>query len=130
MSVSTFYIINIVGIVFGTLGIIASLVWPDQILEQHYFELILLPVLFAYLYTAIIMKVHDAGKFDELYDEKQNLNMTQAAALTWPASIGVVFILYILYQEEILTGMIFFPVFLYFTFTFYSASTLYFFKTN
>ncbi len=127
MNVGVFYIMNVIGIVFGTLGIIVSFLWPDLVLERHYFELILLPILFVYVYTAIIKKVKVAK---ELYDEKQNLNMTQAAAVTWPISIVVVFLLYAMYQEGILTGLIFFPIFLYCSFTFYSASTLYFFKKN
>ncbi len=127
MNIGLFYIMNVIGIVCGTLGIIVSFVWPDLVLERHYFELILLPILFAYVYTAIIKKVGDAK---ELYDEKQNLNMTQAAAVTWPMSILFVFLLYAMYQEGILTGLIFFPIFLYFSFTFYSVSTLYFFKKN
>ncbi|MFQ5710041.1 MAG: hypothetical protein ACE5HO_21510 [bacterium] len=127
MNVGLFYAMNIIGIVFGALGLIVSFIWPNVVLEKHYFELILLPILFVYLYTAMIRKVRGAI---EMYDEKQNLNMTQAAAITWPISIVAVFFLYAMYREEILTGLAFFPIFLYFSFAVYSASTLYFFKKN
>ena len=130
MNVMAFYIMNAVGIAFGIIGIIVSFMRPDLIFERHYFELILMPILCIYVYTAIIRKAQAVSTVSDLYDEKQNLNMTQAAALTWPASIIIVFLLYAMYQEGILTGLVFFPFFLFFTFTFYSASTLYLFRTN
>jgi hypothetical protein len=127
MTVELFVAVQITGIVLGAVGLLVSVVWPQRILEQHYFELILLPLAALYLYTALIGRVQGS---EALYDEKQTLNMTQAAAVTWPASIGLVFLLYALYQEGVMTGPLFFPVFIFFSFTVYSASTLYFFKQN
>lgn len=124
MNTQVFYLMNILGIAFGTLGLIMSLGWPNAILQKHYFELILLPILFVYLYTGMASRATESG---EIYDEKQNLNMTQAAALTWPASMFMVFVLYAVYQEGILSGPVFFPILLYSSFVFYSASTLYYF---
>ncbi len=127
MTERVFIVLNGVGIALGTLGLVVSLVWPERILERHYFELILLPLAAFYLYTALIGRIQGN---QALYDEKQTLNMTQAAAVTWPASIGVVFMLYALYQEGVVTGPLFFPVFIFFSFTVYSASTLYFFRRH
>ncbi len=127
MNIRVFYVMNLVGIICGTFGIVVSFAWPDLVLEKHYFELILLPVLIFYVYSAILGK---SEYRKDLYDEKQNLNMTQAAAVTWPMSIVIVFLLFAMYKEEILTGPVFFPVFIFSTLTFYSASTLYLFKKN
>ncbi|KAA3610542.1 MAG: hypothetical protein DWQ05_21210 [Calditrichaeota bacterium] len=127
VNIELFYSMNIIGIIFGGVGIVVSFMWPELVMERHYFELILLPILFVYIYTAMLRK---SGGGKDIFDEKQNLNMMQAAAATWPMSIFVVFLLYAMYEEGILSGLVFFPLFLFFSFTFYSVSTLYFFKKN
>lgn len=125
MSETIFYFMNIIGIVFGTLGLIVTFGWPQLIFEKHYFELILLPIFLVYIYTAIIMK---ARRESDIYDEKQIQNMTQAAAVSWVISIIAVFFLYLMYKEAILTGLVFFPIYFYFSIVIYSASLLFFFK--
>ena len=127
MNTKLFYLTNIIGIVFSLIGLIVSFGWQQLILEEHLFELILLPIVFIYLYTAMIFKVQGT---DKVYDEKQNQNLLQAAAITLPISIGTVFFLYLMYDEGILSGLVFFPIILYFSFTVYSASALYYFRNN
>ncbi|NOX89691.1 MAG: hypothetical protein GXO77_11740 [Calditrichaeota bacterium] len=127
MSVTLFYVVNVIGIVFGVLGLILTFLMQDLIMNKHYFELILLPVFFIYLYVGMLFKVKGG---DELFDEKQNWNMTQAAALTFPATIVAVFFIYAMYKEGILTGNVFFPVFLFFSLAVYSAGSIYYFRKN
>ncbi len=127
MTVGLFYSLNIIVIIFGLVGMAATIGWQDQLLEKHYFELILLPIFFALVYPAIVESVHRAVG---VYDEKQQLNLTQAAALTWPISIIAVLFMFTLYKEGILTGYTFFPLYLFFSVTVYAALSIYFFKTN
>jgi len=126
-NIILFYMVNSLGIIFGLLGLIVAIFYPEVIIRKHYFELILVPVLFAYLYSSMLQRVKGPKS---IFDEKQKHNMTQAAALTWIVSIFVVFLLYIVYREGILFGFSFFPIYIFFSFTFYSASTLYFFRKN
>ena len=125
MSEPLFYVINITGIVCGVVGLIVSFGWPQLILTHHYYELILLPVLFVYLYSGVIMK---ARKEDEVYDEKQIRDMTCAAAKVLPYSILAMFLLYLLYKENILQGLVWFPIYIFFTLAVYSGGTLFYFR--
>lgn len=120
MNEKVFSAMNTVGIVCGVAGLILTLVRPDLVLQHHYFELILLPVLILYLYSAVIMKV----KRKEIYDEKQTSDMTRSAAVSFVLSIVAMFLLYALYRENVIEGLVWFPFFVYFTLTVYSAGTL------
>ena len=125
MSEPLFYAINITGIVCGVVGLIVSFGWPQLILRHHYYELILLPVLFVHLYSAAVMK---ARKEDEVYDEKQIHDMTRAAATVLPCSFFAIFLLYVLCKANILQGLVWFPIYIFFSLTVYSGSTLFYFR--
>ncbi len=97
MNEKLFYRMNIIGIICGLTGLLASIGWPDVILLNHYFELILLPPLILYVYFGIITKVQ---KRNDVYDERQNYHMTRAAAISLPYSIGAMFLLYAMYKRK------------------------------
>ena len=127
MNTKLFYLTNIIGVIFSLIGLVVYFGWQQLILEEHLFELILLPIVFIYLYTAMIFKVQGT---DKVYDEKQNQNLLQAAAITFPILIVAVFFLYLMYDEKILSGLVFFPIILYLSFAVYSASALYYFRNS
>ena len=127
MTVGLFYGINIVGILVGIAGLALTFSRPDLVLEEHYYELLLLPVFLSYIYFALLQVVQ---RSKEILDEKQTLNMTQAAAATFPYSVFWVFILYALYREAVLTGLVFFPLFVFFVLLAYSVNVLLFYKRD
>jgi len=127
MSTGLFNVMNILGIVCGVTGLVVTLLWPRQILEKHYFELILLPF---FLIIMLIALIQIMQRPREILDEKQNQNALEAAALTWSASVFAVFIMYAFYDEGALTGPVFFPLYVFFSIAFFSATTLYLFHKS
>jgi len=127
MNEKLFYTMNIIGIICGITGLVVSFYWGEVILTSHYFEIILLPAFLIYLYSAVIMKVQGT---DNLYDEKQNYDMTRAAAISLPYSMVAMFLLYAMYKEVIFEGLLWFPIYVFFTLTVYSTSTLLYFKKD
>ena len=127
MNEKLFYTMNIIGIICGIAGLVASFGWGEVMLTSHYFEIILFPAFLIYLYSAIIMKVQGT---DNLYDEKQNYDMTRAAAISLPYSMVAMFLLFALYKEGIFEGLVWFPMYVFFTLTVYSTSTLLYFKKD
>lgn len=115
------------GIVCGLAGIVVTLLRPDDILDKHLYELILLPVLAAYaVYPAIVARVQ---RKDELLDEKQTWDTTRAAALSLAATSMTMFAVYLFYREGALTELVWFPLFMFSVVGWYSAGTLYFHRT-
>lgn len=121
MNEALFYTINIIGIISGVVGLLVSFGWPELILKNHYFELILLPPVFLYVYSSTIMKIHKA---EEIYDEKQSFDMTRAAAVSLFFSWLAMFLLYAMYKENILKGLVWYPIYIFFTLTVFSVSTI------
>jgi fatty acid desaturase len=66
----------------------------------------------------------------EPYDEKQDANMNKAAALSWLFSLVAAFFLYLLFREEVLAGLVWFPLLVFFAITAYAVSTLFLFIRN
>jgi len=127
MNERLFYTINIIGVVCGGAGLAASMIMKQKILNGHYFEIILLPAVIIYLYSAVVMKAGDSG---DPYDEKQSFNMTQAAALSLPFSMGGMFLLYAFFREGVFEGLVWFPLYVFLTLTVYSAGTLIYFRRS
>jgi hypothetical protein len=127
MNENLFYTINIIGIICGLAGLVVSVGWGEMILTSHYFEIILLPAFLIYVYSLMIMRVQGT---DNIYDEKQNYDMTRAAAISLPFSIVIMFLLYAMYKEEIFEGLVWFPIYIFLTLTIYSISALIFFKKD
>ncbi|MFQ5604126.1 MAG: hypothetical protein ACE5HS_12745 [bacterium] len=127
MNETLFNLTNVLGVVCGATGLVISFGWPNVIMEKHLFEIILLPVLMIYAYWAIIMKVK---KSNEIIDEKQEYNMTKAAATTMGYSFMTMFFIFALYQEKVFQGAVFYPLYFFMSLSIYSASTLFYFKRN
>ncbi len=125
MSKSLFVITTVVGMICGVLGLIVTIAWPQFINELHLWEIILMPFVLINVYWAMIMKIK---KTSIIIDEKQILNMTNAAAVTFAFSVPLMVGLFSLYEREILNGIIFFPYYFFMTIFLYSASTLFYFK--
>jgi hypothetical protein len=125
MNEAVFVLTNVIGLLCGAVGLLATFAWPHLILGAHLWELIVMPLVLIYVYWGIIMKVR---KTTAILDEKQVVNMTSAAAVTWAWSILPMTVIFVLYQEQLLGGMTWFPVYVFLTLFIFSASTLYFFK--
>jgi hypothetical protein len=121
MNESLYMIMNIIGALSGITGLFASFIWGDYILTSHYYELILLPVFIIFLYSLLIIKIREG---EEPYDEKQELEMTRAAALTLPFSFIGMFFIYAMYKETVITGLLWFPVYIFLTITVYSSAVI------
>ena len=125
MNETLFSITNIIGIICGAIGLAITIIFPQFIMKEHLYEIILLPFLFINVYWAIIIKVR---KSEKILDEKQEYDMTQGATKAWIISIPVMLIVFWMYKGKILEGAIFFPIYLFQTLFFYSAGTLFYFK--
>jgi len=125
MNETLFVATNVIGIICGIIGLVVTLVWPQFIVEMHLWELILIPFVIIHVYWAIIMKTR---KTLDVLDEKQEYDMTKAAAITWGLSIPAMVFLFILYDKEILSGIAWFPYYLFTALLIFSATTLFSFK--
>ena len=122
-----FQIIHIVGIVCGVFGLVASFIYQDAILKSHLYEVILFPVFLAYMYLLLVHRIH---KSDDILDEKQEHDMALAGANTFALSMIWAFFLHALYREEILTGTIFFPLFVFFSLALFSFNVMVQYRKN
>lgn len=124
MSLSVFYGINVIGILAGAAGLILTLWLKSEVMSNHYFEILLFPVFLSYLFLALLFRIRGE---DAVLDEKQNLNMMQAAASTFVAIIVFCFFLYAYDQTGQFVGLIF-PVHSVFSILVFSAFTIYYYK--
>ena len=125
MNESLFVLTSVVGIFCGAVGLVVTLAWPQYIIDLHLWELILIPFILLNVYWAIIMRVRKSA---EILDEKQSFNMTTAAALTWALSIPPMTLMFILYENRVFSGSIWFPFYFFLTLLLFSVTTLFFFK--
>jgi hypothetical protein len=122
---SFFLTVNITGVICGILGIILTILFPEHIIELHIWELVLVPYALIHFYWIAAQK---SLRQREVFDEKQVYNMTSAAALTWIVSIPFMGFVFILYQSNIVNGLLWFPLYFFQTLSMYSAGSLYFYS--
>ena len=127
MNETTFIISTVIGMICGAVGLVLTIVWPDGLLDLHVWELIMLPFVLMNIYWAIIMRVQ---KTVIIVDEKQAYNMTSAAGVTWAWSLPIMVLVFVLYQQSVLSGVLWFPSYLFASLLVFSAATLYLFKRN
>ena len=127
LSENGFQIIHLIGIICGVCGLVASFIYQDTVLESHLYEALLFPLFLAYMY---LLLVHRIRKSDDVLDEKQIHDMALAGANTFALSIIWVFFLHALYKEEILSGTVFFPLFVFFTLALFSLNVLIQYRKN
>lgn len=115
----------VVGMLCGAAGLVAIFAWPHQVLEWHLWELMVMPLVLAYVYWFIVWR---KARTTDILDEKQNLDMTQAGALTWAVSIPAMSVAWALHDKGLFYAALWYPYFLFVTLLVYSAATLYQFK--
>lgn len=125
MNETLFIITNVIGIACGVIGLVVTFVYPYEIVEFHLWELIILPFALVYGYWLLIIRIR---KSSEIVDEKQDYNMTKAAAMTMAFSIPAMVVMFMLYYNDIFAGPTWFPYYLFVTVLFFCGITLYLFK--
>ncbi|MBN1997652.1 hypothetical protein JW935_08880 [candidate division KSB1 bacterium] len=117
----------IVGMICGFCGLIATLLWPHWIIKTHLMWAIVMPWVLMNFYYATIQVVQKSNEFG---DEKQELNMSSAAALTMGFTIPVMVVIFLFYENNILQGSLWFPYYFFTTIFVFSAMTLHLFKNE
>jgi hypothetical protein len=125
MNESLFILTNIIGIICGATGLLVTFIWPKYVIELHLWELIVIPFALVYIYWGVIVR---KLKTKDIIDEKQDFDMTKAGAFTMAFSIFAMTILFVLYSDQIIEGLIWYPYFFFSTILVFSSGTLYFFK--
>ena len=119
---------QIIGMICGAAGLAVMFIWTQAAMDNHLWELILMPYFVMMVFWGIIMRTQ---KTTEITDEKQGLDMAQAMAVTFGFSTIVMgFVLFPLYSAQILRGAMWFPVYLFMSVMFLSIFTLVNFKKN
>ncbi|MCK4301523.1 MAG: hypothetical protein KAW91_02055 [candidate division Zixibacteria bacterium] len=98
---------------------------PEKIVELHLWELILIPFVLVYVYWGIARR---SSHSDDLIDEKQEHDMTKAAATTWAFSIPAMAILFMVWNSVDASDSIWLPYYIFVTILIFSATTLVYFK--
>ena len=127
MNENVFIITQSVGILCGVTGLLITFIYPQYIIEFHVWELLIMPYFVIYVYWIIVMKIRESS---EIIDEKQEYNMGKAGGITFGISIPAMLIIFILYQNDIVQGLIWFPYYIFITVLIFSCSTLFYFKKN
>lgn len=126
ISQGYFLITNICGIIAGALGIAAIFYFTPEITKEYLWKIIITPYVLMQIYTLAVMSAKNTIK---IYDEKQDLNMTSAAALTFVAMTLVMgFLISPLAEKNGLKIELIFPLFINSAIFIYSAITLVLFK--
>ncbi|MFO7890462.1 MAG: hypothetical protein R6V04_08995 [bacterium] len=130
MTEKVFTVTSVIGIICGITGLGIALVWPEQVIELHLFELVLIPFLFMYAYWGIVMKIQHKEEISSILDEKQTENIKDAASTT----LGVVTSLFLIFffitssHSLQLQGTVWFLIYFFLSLLIFSAATLFYFK--
>lgn len=127
MNDRIFDVTNIALLICSCTGLILTVIMGEEILKKHVFEIVLLPAVIAFVLSGISGKPKNA---EEKFDEKQQVNMKDAAAFSWIVIIVSLFIIYAIYYAGNLSGLLFFPLIIYIAFAAYSGSLIFFNKAG
>ncbi len=116
---------HLAGIICGAAGLVAAFIWPLQIIELHIWELIILPFAFMEMYWLLVIRKHKVARG---IDEKQMFDLHRAAALAWSVSFPLTIVLFVLYQNSILSGLFWFPILIFASLAAYCGGALYYFR--
>jgi hypothetical protein len=116
---------SVVGILCSGAGLFVLFTWPRRVLEWHLWELAAMPLVLLYAYWLVVMRRARTG---QVLDEKQDLDMTRAGAVTWGISIPAMCLAFVLPDVRLFEGGLWFPWYLFVTLLIYSATTLYYFR--
>jgi Ca2+/Na+ antiporter len=115
----------LVGAVCGAVGLAVLFAWPQRVLGWHLWELAAMPLVLLYAYWIAMAR---AARTDRTLDEKQDFDMTRAAALTSSFSVPVMCVPFAVAEKSAFDGGLWFPYFLFVTLFMNSGITLYYFK--
>jgi len=123
---SIYTITNILGLITGIFGLLAIFIWPPEVVKSFLWKLIIMPYVLIWIYCGMIMI---SKKTSDIYDEKQDYDMTKGAAVTMAGLILVMgSVISPLLEKDILNVMLLMPFYLFCAVLIFSASTLFFFK--
>jgi hypothetical protein len=125
MNEQVFNLTNWIGIICGVCGLVITLIWREFIIETHLMWLILLPWLILELYSLLVIR---SQKTSTIMDEKQEYNLTKAGSLAAAVSIPLMTGVFLLYEGQVLSGSLWFPIYLFLTIFLISFFTLSLFK--
>jgi len=130
MNESLFVASHILGIVCGVLGLIATLLWKQTVIEIHLFEFMVVLFGIIFVYWAMILKARKSVKISDILDEKQMDNIRSSAALSLFVVTGIMLMMYFIsyHQLFVLEGKVWFLFYFFMTLLIYSCSTIYYFK--
>lgn len=121
-----FLLTNLCGILIGAMGIIVIFLLSPDIVKSYLWKILIMPYVYLQIYTLYVII---AKKTINIFDEKQDFNMTSGAAITFGTMILIMgFIISPLVQNKILEVSLLFPLFLYSAILIYSTITLFLFK--
>jgi hypothetical protein len=120
-----FVVTCIVGVLCGAAGLLVLFAWPQRVLEWHLWEVAAMPLVLLYAYWMVVMR---RARSCDVLDEKQNADMTSAGAVTWAISIPAMSLAFVLPDEGLLEGGLWFPCYLFITLLVFSATTLCYFR--
>ena len=115
-----FSLLQILGAFFGFVGLLLTILWPTYIMASDLWQILLLPFLIIQMYWQLIKKM---SKERDLLDEKQLADMKNASSITLFLSIIGMIILYVAFKENRLSGLVWFPFYLFFINFIYSITT-------
>ncbi len=127
MNEDLFIMTQYIGVLCGLAGLLITFIYPKYIIELHLWELLIMPYFIIQVYWLTVMKIRRSG---EILDEKQEYDMGKAGGITFGISVPAMVFVFILYQNKIVDGLIWFPYYLFITILIFSASTLFYFKKN
>ncbi len=115
----------VVGAGCSAAGLLLLLAWPQRVLDWHLWELATMPLVLLYAYWLVIIR---RARTAQVLDEKQDLDMTRAGAVTWAFSVPAMCLAFVLPDANLFQGGLWFPWYLFVTLFIFSATTLYYFK--
>ena len=114
-------ITNVLGLFTGIFGLLAIFIWPPEVVKSFLWKLIIMPYVLIWIYCGMIMT---GKKTSDIYDEKQDYDMTKGAAVTMAGLILVMgFVISPLLEKEILNVLLLMPFYLFTAVLIFSAST-------
>jgi hypothetical protein len=125
MNEQIFNLTNWIGIICGVCGLVVTLIWREFIIETHLMWLILIPWLILELYSLLVIR---SQKTSTIMDEKQEYNLTKAGSLAAAVSIPLMTGVFLLYEGQVLSGSLWFPIYLFLMIFLISFFTLSLFK--
>jgi len=115
----------VVGVLCGAAGLVVTSLWPRQVLEWHLWEAMVMPFVLAHCYWFLVWR---KARTSDILDEKQNLDMTYAGALSFAISIPAMSAASVLYDKGMFDAAVWYPCYLFLMLLVYSATTLHCFR--